>query len=292
MKIKTLCLIGIGLIGGSLAAALREVGAVGRVVACARRQETLDTAKYLGLIDEGFLDPAEAVREADMVVLAVPMGAYRGVFEALKEAWPSHAVVTDAGSTKASVLEDAAAVLGQVPANLVPGHPVAGTERSGPAAAIPDLYRHRRVILTPAESTDPAAVARVQAMWEAVGAQVQQMSAAHHDEVLALTSHLPHLIAYQLIETLAELDAKREVFAYAAGGLRDLTRIASSNPQMWADIMLANQAEVLSALDLYMKDLNSLRNDLAGGDHAALKAHFERAKTARDRWMHIAEAGQ
>ncbi len=290
VKLGQLSLIGVGLIGGSLAAALREVGAVDRVLASARRQETLDTARYLGLIDGGDTDPVAVTKGADVVMLAVPMGACRGVFETLRDSWPDQAVVTDAGSTKASVIADLKAVFGEVPANFVPGHPVAGTERSGPAAAFPGLFRHRRVILTPLDRTDPVATARVRAMWECVGAQVHEMSAAHHDEVLGLTSHLPHLIAYQLIETLARVDDTREVFTFAAGGLRDLTRIASSNPQMWSDIMLANREAVLAALDQYLADLGKLRGELADGNAAALLAHFSAAKQARDRWIHTAEA--
>ncbi|ORE88279.1 Prephenate dehydrogenase [Oceanococcus atlanticus] len=287
---KQLSLIGIGLIGGSLAAGLRTVGQVERVTACARRQETLDTARYLQLIDDGSTDLASAIAGADMVVLAVPMGAYREVFSALKPIWPEHAVVTDAGSSKLSVIEDARAVFGHVPSNFVPGHPVAGTEKSGPAAAIADLFRHRRVILTPQDDTSAAALQAVRAMWESVGAQVHVMSAQHHDEVLALTSHLPHVIAYQLIETLARLDDQREIFSFAAGGLKDLTRIASSNPQMWTDIMMANDTAVLEGLDRYIEDLQALRELLAAGDAERVLAHFERAKNARDQWIHTAEA--
>ncbi len=288
---KQLSLIGIGLIGGSLAAGLRTVGQVERVTACARRQETLDTARYLELIDDGSTDMAQAIAGADMIVLAVPMGAYRDVFAALKPIWPEHAVVTDAGSSKLSVIEDAKAVFGQLPDNFVPGHPVAGTEKSGPAAAIADLFRHRRVILTPEAQTSAAAVQAVQAMWESVGARVHYMSAQHHDEILALTSHLPHVIAYQLIETLARLDDQREVFSFAAGGLKDLTRIASSNPQMWTDIMMANQGAVTDSLDRYIADLQALRALLASGDAERVLAHFERAKSARDQWIHTAETG-
>lgn len=286
---KQLSLIGIGLIGGSLAAGLRTVNAVERVTACARRQETLDTARYLKLIDFGSTDLASAIEGADIIMLAVPMGAYRQVFEALKPIWPSQAVVTDAGSSKTSVIADAKAVFGDVPSNFVPGHPVAGTERSGPAAAFAELYRHKRVVLTPQENTDPQAIEKVTAMWQAVGAEVHCMSAQHHDEVLALTSHLPHVIAYQLIETLVQHDDQREVFSFAAGGLKDLTRIASSNPHMWADIMLANQQAVLDSMDHYLNDMKQLRELVAQGDHATLCAHFERAKQARDRWIHTAE---
>ena len=287
---KQLCLIGVGLIGGSLAAGLRQVRAVERVTAYARRQETLDTAKYLDLIDAGSTDIAQAIDGADMIMLAVPMGAYRGVFEQLKPIWPKHAIVTDGGSSKTSVLDDARTVFGEVPANFIPGHPVAGTERSGPAAAFAELYRHKRVVLTPQEGANPDAVAQVTAMWQAVGAEVHCMSAEHHDEVLALTSHLPHVIAYQLIETLAQLDDQREVFSFAAGGLKDLTRIASSNPQMWADIMQANRAAVLDSLDQYLSDMGELRDLIASADRDALQSHFERAKNARDQWIHTAEA--
>lgn len=287
---KHLALIGVGLIGGSLAAALRQVHAVERVTAYARRQETLDTAQYLGLIDGGSTDLAAAIDGADMVFLAVPMGAYRQVFESIKPIWPCDAVVTDGGSSKGSVIADATAVFGELPSNFVPGHPVAGTEKSGPAAAFPELFRHRRVILTPQAETDSAALEAVTQMWQTAGAEVQCMSASHHDEVLALTSHLPHAVAYQLIETLAGIDDQREVFRFAAGGLKDLTRIASSNPQMWADIMQANQSAVLAGMDEYIKDLQELRDLIAQGDHAALQAHFQRAKDARDGWIHTAEA--
>ena len=290
LRVKQLSLIGIGLIGGSLAASLREVSAVQRITAHARRQETLDTAKYLGLIDEGSTDLAQVIAGADIIMLAVPMGAYRQVFNDLKPIWPEHAVVTDAGSSKQSVLDDLTAVFGHVPKNFVAGHPVAGTERSGPAAAQADLFRHRRVILTPEPDTDPAAIATVEAMWQAAGASVHQMTAQHHDEVLALTSHLPHVIAYQLIETLAKVNDQREVFSFAAGGLIDLTRIASSNPRMWADIMLANRDAVLAGLDQYNSDMQALREVIASADETRLLEHFQRAKNARDRWIHKAES--
>lgn len=288
--INRLCVIGVGLIGGSLIAGLRERGLVREVVGCARREETLATAQYLQLIDAGTTNPLEAVAGADMVVIAVPMGQYAALFQTLAQAWPEQAVVTDCGSTKASVHEDLRQALGQIPANFVAGHPVAGTERSGPAAAKPDLYRHRRVILTPHEQAHSAAVDRVRAMWEGVGASVAQMQDTHHDEVLALTSHLPHVIAYQLIGTLAAVADEREVFAYAAGGLRDLTRIASSDAGMWRDIVSANRVAVLAALDRYMADLKQARQELANGDDAALEQRFGRAKQTRDQWIRTAEA--
>lgn len=287
--IQRLCVIGVGLIGGSLIAALRERGLVREVVGCSRREETLGTAQYLGLIDRGETDPVQAIAGADMVVVAIPMGQYKALFEALRPVWPAEAIVTDCGSTKASVHADLQAVFGELPSNFVAGHPVAGTERSGPAAATPDLYRHRRVILTPHASADAGAVERVQAMWEGVGAAVSRMQDTHHDEILAMTSHLPHLIAYQLIGTLADAADEREVFAYAAGGLRDLTRIASSDAGMWRDIVLANREAVLSALDRYMADLTALRSELVEADSRGLHLRFAEARSVRETWIRTAE---
>lgn len=290
MLINRLCIIGVGLIGGSLAAALRERGEVGEVIGCARRSETLETARYLGLIDRGSTNPAVAMADADVVVIATPVGGYRALFESLKSHWPENAIVTDCGSTKSSVHADLRAVFGELPANFIAGHPVAGTERSGPAAAFPSLYRHRRVILTPHEGAESSAVDKTRAMWEAVGASVSEMSDIHHDEILALTSHLPHVVAYQLISTLADAGNEREVFAYAAGGLRDLTRVASSDPSMWRDIVMANRDAVLEAMDKYIEGLQAVRAELVAEDDASLLNRFERAKLTRDNWIRTAEA--
>ena len=275
--IGRLCVIGVGLIGGSLVAALRERGLVGEVVGCARRAETLATAEYLGLIDRGETDPAAAIAGADVVVIAVPMGQYRALFDTLAPVWPEQAIVTDCGSTKTSVHADLEAALGRLPSNFVAGHPVAGTERSGPAAALPGLFRHRRVILTPHAQAAADATARVRALWEAVGAAVSSMSDRHHDEVLALTSHLPHVVAYELIGTLA------------AGGLRDLTRIASSDAGMWRDIVLANREAVGQALDAYIAGLQAARAELLAGDGAALQRRFAGARSTREQWIRTAE---
>ena len=287
--IGRLCVIGVGLIGGSLVAALRERGLVGEVVGCARRAETLATAEYLGLIDRGETDPAAAIAGADVVVIAVPMGQYRALFDTLAPVWPEQAIVTDCGSTKTSVHADLEAALGRLPSNFVAGHPVAGTERSGPAAALPGLFRHRRVILTPHAQAAADATARVRALWEAVGAAVSSMSDRHHDEVLALTSHLPHVVAYELIGTLAAAADEREVFAYAAGGLRDLTRIASSDAGMWRDIVLANREAVGQALDAYITGLQAARAELLAGDGAALQRRFAGARSTREQWIRTAE---
>ncbi|MEN8718666.1 MAG: prephenate dehydrogenase/arogenate dehydrogenase family protein [Oceanococcaceae bacterium] len=288
--INRLCLIGVGLIGGSLAMALRERGLVGDITGYARRVETLDTARYLGLIDRGETDLAAALAGADCVVIAIPVGQYRALFTQMQPFWPTQAVVTDCGSTKASAHADLESVFGAVPTNFVAGHPVAGTERSGPAAAVPDLFRHRRVILTPHPRTEAAAVQRIQSIWQTVGATVSLMSDARHDDILARTSHLPHLVAYQLIGTLADTRDAEELFRYAAGGLRDLTRIASSDPAMWRDIVCANREAVGAALDDYIADLQRLRSAVQDNDGALLEQRFEHARNTRDHWIRMAEA--
>uniref|UniRef100_UPI0025EE3AA4 prephenate dehydrogenase n=1 Tax=uncultured Thiocystis sp. TaxID=1202134 RepID=UPI0025EE3AA4 len=245
--IERLAIIGVGLIGGSLARALRAAGAVREVVGCGRALPNLEKAQALGVIDRFTQAPAEAVADADLIFVAVPLGAMRGVFDAIRAHLQPETVITDGGSVKGSVVLDASAAFGALPPRLVPGHPIAGTEHSGVEASFAELYRNRRVILTPLPDTDPDALARVQAMWETCGAEVTLMSVAHHDEVLAATSHLPHMLAFGLVDALARMRENDEIFRYAAGGFRDFTRIASSNPVMWRDICLANR-EALSAM--------------------------------------------
>lgn len=281
--IRRLCIIGVGLIGGSLARALRQAGACQDVVGCGRRVEHLQEALDLGVIDRYETDAARAVQDADMVVVCVPLGAMEQVFRAISPALAADAVVTDVGSAKASVVSAARAGFGELPAWFVPGHPIAGTEKSGVAASFAELYQDRRVILTPLENTSPAATARVQAMWEAAGAQVQCMDVEHHDIVLAATSHLPHVLAFQMVDTLARISDEDEIFRYAAGGFRDFTRIASSDPVMWRDICLANDHAVLEMLERYRSDLDSLAEAIRTGDGAELERVFRNAKSARDR---------
>ena len=280
--IKRLCVIGVGLIGGSLARALRDADQVGEVVGSSRRAEHLQEAVDLGVIDRFDTDPARAVEGADMVFVSVPLGAMGKVFKAISGALAPDAVVTDGGSAKASVVQDVTAAVGATPEWFVPGHPIAGTEKSGVAASFADLYRGRRVILTPLEQTLPEATARVRAMWEAAGAQVNEMSVEHHDEVLAATSHLPHMLAFALVESLARLAEQREIFEYAAGGFRDFTRIASSDPIMWRDICLANRDALLAMLDRFNADLGELRMAVDSRDDETLLRIFSEAKVARD----------
>ncbi len=282
LYIRRLAVLGVGLIGGSLARALRRAGACGHIVGCGRRREHLQRAVALGVIDEGVEDPARAVQGADMVVLAVPLGAMAGILARIAPQLAADAVVTDAGSAKVAVIEAARRALGPHFRRFVPGHPIAGTEHSGVEASFAELFQGHRVILTPVPETERESTARVAALWRACGAQVVEMDAARHDRLLAATSHLPHLLAYTLVDSLAAMDDRADLFQYAAGGFRDFTRIASSDPVMWRDICLANREAILAMLDRYTHALQALRAAVAAGDGDALLELFARAKAARD----------
>lgn len=283
--IERLSIIGVGLIGGSLARALRAAGACREVVGAGRNVDNLQTAVDLGVIDRYETDLAKAVSGADMVVVCVPLGAMEAVFNAIKGALAGQVVLTDVGSAKGSVIEAARRAFGSVPDYFVPGHPIAGTEQSGVEASFPELYHERRVILTPLPDTSSHATARVRDMWEIAGAQVVSMNPVHHDAVLAATSHLPHLLAYSLVDTLARLDENEEVFEYAAGGFRDFTRIASSDPVMWRDVCLANGDAILLMVEHYIKDLQVLSEAIRNHDGQQLLDVFSTAKAARDRFI-------
>jgi prephenate dehydrogenase len=283
--IRRLAVIGVGLIGGSLARALRAAGAVGEVVGCGRSAANLERALELGVVDRWSQDPAEAVAGADLVFVAVPLGTMGQVFAAIRDALAPDAVVTDGGSVKGGVVADARTAFGQVPPRLVPGHPIAGTERSGVDASFAELYQGRRVILTPLPETDPTAVAKVSAMWQACGAQVTLMEVAHHDEVLAATSHLPHMLAFGLVDSLSRMRENDEIFRYAAGGFRDFTRIASSDPVMWRDICIANREPLGAMLERFGDEMKDLAEAIRRGDAARLLEIFARAKAARDRYL-------
>lgn len=282
--IKRLVIIGVGLIGGSLARALKAAGAVGEVVGCGRNEVALRRAQELGVIDHYHTDITEAVAGADMVVVAVPVGAMEDVFRAIGPHLASGAVLTDVGSTKGNVVTAAQVALGQLPPGFVPGHPIAGTEKSGVEASFAELYEGRRVILTPLQTSSAEAVGLARAMWETCGAQVTTMSVQHHDEVLAATSHLPHLLAFGLVDALAKMDESEEIFDYAAGGFRDFTRIASSDPRMWHDICLANSEALLAILAKYTAELDELAEAIRRNDGEFLMQIFQRAKQARDRF--------
>lgn len=284
MSMGRLCIIGVGLMGGSLALALRQAGYCRDIVGSSRRVSHLKEALALGVIDRYELDPRRAVAGADIVLLATPLGAMREVLAQIKDGLDPDTVITDVGSAKGSVVRAVQAVYGEMPAHFVPGHPIAGTEKSGVGAAFADLYRDRRVLLTPVAQTSASATERVQKMWEAAGAIVEALSVEHHDEVLAATSHLPHMLAFGLVDSLARMGDKEEIFRYAAGGFRDFTRIASSDPVMWRDICLTNREAILAMMQRYREDLAEIETAIERSDAEALLAIFSRAKAARDRF--------
>ncbi|MGD9601298.1 MAG: prephenate dehydrogenase [Gammaproteobacteria bacterium] len=283
--INRLAVLGVGLIGGSLARALRARGLVREVVGCGRDEANLRRGVELGVIDRYTFDPAVAAAHADIVVVAVTLGATADILARIAPAVGPGTIVTDVGSTKQSVIAAAQANLGEHYPRFVPGHPIAGGERTGVEASNPVLYERHRVILTPTPETDPSAVTTVEQMWTAAGAHVTRMTPAHHDEVLAATSHLPHMLAFALVDCLAELSEAGEIFDYAAGGFRDFTRIASSSPDMWRDIALHNREALATMCARFEHTFGSLRRALAAGDGEALQAMFARAKQARDAYL-------
>lgn len=279
-----LLIVGLGLIGGSLAAALRVSGFKGQIVACDPDEGEIARGIEMGLIDSGGTHLVEQVNGATMVVLAVPVLAMEGVMASLADSLASAStgvVITDVGSTKATIRACAQRVFGQVPTNMVLGHPIAGSEKSGVAAANAQLYVDHKVILTPEANVDREALERVRRLWEACGADVLEMGVERHDQVLARTSHLPHLLAFSLVDTLARQDERLDIFRYAAGGFRDFTRIAGSDPVMWRDIFIANKQAVLASLDDFEAGLERLRHAVETGDSDALIATFDRASHAR-----------
>lgn len=280
--INRLCIIGVGLIGGSLALALKKAGVCREVIGTGRSRERLEKALSLGVIDRIELNYAKAVRQSDMVFVAVPLGAMKDVFEQIVPALDSHTIVTDAGSAKMSVIADAEKAFGIKIDQFVPGHPIAGTEQSGVEAAFDSLYQRRRVILTPLESNTPETIKKVRSMWQAAGAEVDEMGARHHDLILAGTSHLPHILAFSLVDCLHRLDDVDEIFKFAAGGFRDFTRIASSDPTMWRDICLHNRDAVLAMMQRFQQEFNEIRGAVEAEDANHLFEIFSRAKKTRD----------
>ena len=280
--INRLTICGVGLIGGSLARALKASGSVDEIVGYGRSIEPLEKAVELGVIDRYETDVAAAVQGSDVVLLGVPVGAMEKVLAELKPHLAPNTIITDAGSTKGSVVDAAVKVFGELPPRFIPGHPIAGTEKSGVEASFAELYRDRRVILTPNEASDSEALETVRWMWQQAGAEVIDMPVAHHDEVLAATSHLPHMLAFTLVDTLARLEDHDDIFRFAAGGFRDFTRIASSNPQMWHDICLNNREALLKMVNRFSEELATLSGAIERGDGEAILQTFERAKAARD----------
>jgi len=279
--INKLVIFGVGLIGGSCALALREAGAVREIVGVGRSWENLSAALGTYVIDQAATDTASALQGADVVLLAVPMGQMGGIMAQIAPHLEAHTIVTDVGSTKQDVATIARLHLGSHLARFVPGHPIAGAEQSGVKAARGDLFKGKRVVLTPLPETDAAAVEAVKAMWRTCGAEVTEMAPQAHDAIFAAVSHLPHLLAFALVDEVASRSNGDELFQYAASGFRDFTRIAGSSPEMWRDICLANREALLGELDAYQARLALLRASLAAGDGTALEASFARARAAR-----------
>ncbi|MBI5449897.1 MAG: prephenate dehydrogenase/arogenate dehydrogenase family protein [Gammaproteobacteria bacterium] len=280
---RQLTVIGVGLIGGSLARALRRAAVVDQIVGCQPDSAGLVRAQQLGVIDRYATDVASAVAGADLVVLAVPLGALPELFRQLAVAVPPQAVITDVGSAKGSVVSAARQALGERIASFVPGHPIAGTEHSGVEASFAELFANHSVMLTPLPETAAAALQTVQQMWRSTGAQLVQTTVEQHDAALAATSHLPHLLAYTLVDTLGRIDPTAEIFRYAAGGFRDVSRVASSDPVMWRDICLANRAAIQAVLAAYSGRLSALQALIEHEDGAGLQQLFAGAKQLRDR---------
>lgn len=278
-----IAIIGVGLIGGSLARALRRAGQRAEIVGFGRNHLNLQRALDLGVIDRYETSLDAAVCDADLIVVAVPVGVIGTVLRDLRPHIAPGSVVTDVGSTKVSVVQAAREALGESFSSFVPGHPIAGNERQGVEASSASLFDGRAVLLTPTAETRPVAVAGVRRLWEATGARVSEMDPDHHDQVLAATSHLPHVLAYALVDTLARMDESEEIFDYAAGGFRDFTRIASSDPGLWRDICIANRDHIASALERYQAELADVADALKRGDDDALFERFARAKRIRDR---------
>ncbi|HMV93815.1 MAG TPA: prephenate dehydrogenase/arogenate dehydrogenase family protein [Thauera aminoaromatica] len=282
--IGKLVVCGVGLIGGSFALALRRAGAVERIVGIGRRREVLERACALGVIDEIAEGWADALDGADLVLLAAPVGQTDAILAAMAPHLRPGTIVTDAGSTKRDVVAALRTHLGGALADVVPAHPIAGAEKSGVEAAFAELYMGRKVVLTPLPESRPEAVQKVRDAWEACGANVVGMTPQEHDRVFAAVSHLPHLLAFGLVDDLAGRSNAPLLFSHAASGFRDFTRIAGSHPEMWRDICVANRVALLEELDAYLGELARLRMMLVEGDGDGLEAVFERARRARNAW--------
>lgn len=287
VRVDKLVVIGVGLIGASCALALRAAGAVGQIVGVGRSRQNLDRALARGAIDRGLIQDSDWTRElagADVVLIAIPVAQYRGVLAALAPALDARTVVTDAGSTKQDVVLAVRETLGDRLPQFVPGHPIAGNERSGADAGDASLYVGRQIILTPLPETAPAALARIEEFWTACGARVAHLDPARHDRILAAVSHLPHLLASVLVAELATRQDGAEYLGNAGSGFRDFTRIAGSSPEMWRDIAFANRDALLAELTSYRSALDALALSIAHGDRAALDAMLGRAADARRLW--------
>lgn len=282
MLINKLAIIGVGLIGGSLARALRRAGACNNITGYGRDETNLLKAVELGVIDEYSQDISAVVANADVVVLATPLNTIEPLLSSMAATLQPHTVITDVGSAKGSVVRAARSALNNKLERFVPGHPIAGTEQSGVEASFADLFDNHMVILTPLEENAPEAVGLVTRMWEACGATVVSLSVEHHDQVLAATSHLPHILAYSLVDCLASMNEHDEIFRFSAGGFRDFTRIASSSPEMWSDICVSNRDNLLQVIEQFEHRLEEITTLIRDSDREQLREIFARVKRTRD----------
>jgi prephenate dehydrogenase len=281
---KKIVIFGVGLIGGSFALAMRKAGAVGEVVGFGRSAQTLANAKHLSIIHRIGKDVAAEVGNADLILLATPVGQMADLMARIAPHLGSHTLITDGGSTKSDVVREAYARLGSKVAQFVPSHPIAGAEQSGAAASRADLFQWKKVTLTPLPENSAESVARVRHAWELCGAMVSELTPAQHDEIFAAVSHLPHLLSFALVHELSQRDNRDLLLSFAASGFRDFTRIAASSPEMWRDICLANREALLKELQIYIAELNQLNTALAAGDAATLEQTFRAARELRAGW--------
>lgn len=281
---KKLVIFGVGLIGGSVALALKKQAHAPLCIGIGRNRTNLDQALALGVIDKIETNIASALTDADMVLIAAPLAQTKVILQNIQPHLNANTFITDAGSTKTDILAIAQEVLGPQANQFVGGHPIAGAEKSGASAALADLYVGKNVVLTPSPDTNTEAVKKVRQLWRACGANVIEMSAEKHDGIFATVSHLPHLLAFALVEDIASRDNAEELFDFAASGFRDFTRIAGSSPEMWRDISFANKAALLEEITTYEQALSKLKQTLASEDSAKLQALFERASKARNQW--------
>lgn len=291
MHLNKIVIFGVGLIGGSVALALKKTGVAPKIVGVGRNIENLQTAINLGVIDEAEVDIAKAVGDANLVLIATPVAQTQKILEAIIPHLSQSTVVTDAGSTKSDIAQYVMNASKQAKnpehflSQFVGGHPIAGAEKSGVAAAKEDLFIGKNVVLTPNEKTSLEAIKLVRELWQTTGANVSEMTAQTHDQIFAAVSHLPHLLAFALVNNLANRPNAKQLFDFAASGFRDFTRIAGSSPEMWRDISLANKTALLSELEAYQAEISALQNLLKNEDSQGLQAMFEHASQARQAWQ-------
>ena len=284
MMIESVGIIGVGMIGGSLAHALRAQQVCQKIIGIDADTDALAWALNANLIEQGWQQVADCPEVPQVVIICVPVASMRTVFAACQDWFRQCTAITDVGSTKQSVIADLQAACSPLPTNFVPAHPIAGREQSGVQAAVPDLFTGKKVLVTPTAETSPESLMQITELWQQIGAEVEYMNADRHDQILAATSHLPHALAFALVACLAEQTETPEIFRYAAGGFSDFTRIASSDPALWRDICIANQPALTAAIERFEETLKKLRVGLQTQDADALQSMFQNAKNARDKF--------